>query len=91
MSVYEQVASQIVKDQEAIIGPLAFDQARKVNGIQIDLNGSVKINGNGKQILTDLVKVYSEFFGQASVEVCREAVREVGSEVTKEDLPDILK
>jgi hypothetical protein len=45
MSVYEQVASQIVKDQEAIIGPLAFDQARKVNGIQIDLNGSVKING----------------------------------------------
>lgn len=91
MSVYEQVASQIVKDQEAIIGPLAFDQARKVNGIQIDLNGGVKINGNGKQILTDLVKIYSEFFGQASVEVCREAVREVGSVATTEDLPDILK
>lgn len=91
MSFYEQVASQIVKDQEAIIGPLAFDQARKVNGIQIDLNGTVKIIGNGKQILNDLVKVYSEFFGQASVEVCREAVREVGSAVTKEDLPDILK
>lgn len=91
MSVYEQVASQIVKDQEAIIGPLAFDQARKVNGIQIDLNGGIKINGNGKQILNDLVKIYSEFFGQASVEVCREAVRELGSAATTEDLPDILK
>lgn len=91
MNLYEQVATQIVKDQEAVIGPLAFDQARKVAGIQIDLNGKVKISGNGKEILTSLVKVYSEFFGQASVEVCKEAVREVNPSVPKEELPDILK
>jgi hypothetical protein len=91
MNTYEQVAAHIIKEQESIIGPLAFDQARKVNGIQIDLAGKIKITGNGKEILEHLVRQYSELFGSASVEVCKEAVREVNPAVSSDELPDILK
>ena len=91
MISYEQIVAQIIKDQEAIIGPLASDQARKVGGIQLDTNGEVKITGNGKDVLGNLVNKYSEFFGQASVEVCKEAVKEVYPGVPSEDLPDILR
>lgn len=91
MNFYESAVKQIIKQQEAIIGPLAFDQATKIAGIQFDVNGEVKITGNGKDVLEDLVNKYSEFFGQASVEVCREAVRETSPKVSLEDLPDILK
>ena len=91
MDTYAKVAKQIIKEQESIIGPLAFDQARKVAGIQIDQTGNVSITGDGKEVLDHLVRQYSELFGRASVEVCKEAVKEVSSSIDSNDLPEILK
>ena len=45
----------------------------------------------GKDVLDQLVRQYSELFGRASVEVCKEAVKEVDSSISSEELPDILK
>lgn len=91
LSSYSEAAERIVKEQEAVIGPLAFDQARKVAGLTIAKNGHIELVGNAKDVLTHLVQQYEHLFGQASVEVCKDAVREVKPPISSEDLPEILK
>lgn len=91
MDAYAQAANQIIRQQQVIIGPIAYDQARKVEGLQISAGGDVTIVGDEKQVLANLVQRYSEFFGNASVEVCRDAVRELKPPLKPEELPDVLK
>lgn len=91
MNTYELVVSHIIKEQEAVVGPLALDQAKKVAGIEITSVGDVKLVGNGKEIVAKLVSQYEKLFGLASVEVCKDAIKEVKPTVPPEDLPDILK
>jgi hypothetical protein len=76
MSILDQVASQIIKEQELIIGPLAWREAGKVNGIHIidQKSGAVTVeNGDSKHIIDMLVAQYDRLFGRASREVSREA------------------
>ncbi len=91
MNQYSQIVSQIIKDQEAIIGPVALEQARKVKGLDVANINDIKINGDGKDILMHLVDQYSKLFGRASIEVCKEAVHEVESKLKPEELPEILR
>lgn len=88
---YSEAALKIIRQQETIIGPLAFDQARKVAGVQIGSNGQVTLSGDARSILENLVKQFEQFFGQASVEVCKDAVREVKPPLPPDDLPEILR
>ena len=91
MDQYSQIVSQIIKDQEAIIGPVAIEQARKVQGLEIANIDSIKISGNAKDVLSQLVEQYSKLFGRASIEVCKEAVHESKTHISKEDLPEVLQ
>lgn len=91
MDTYELAASQIIKGQEAVVGPLALDQAKKVTGIEVSSSGEVKLVGSGKEVLTKLVNQYEKLFGKASVEVCRDAVKEVKPPISAAELPDILR
>lgn len=91
MDAYSQIAGQIIKDQEAIIGPIALEQARKVHGLVVEDLDKVKIIGNGKEILSNLVDQYSKLFGRASIEVCKESVHSSKADIAKEDLPEILR
>ncbi|MCR4263193.1 MAG: hypothetical protein NUV98_00555 [Candidatus Roizmanbacteria bacterium] len=84
-------AQQIIKAQQSVIGPIALDQARRVSGLTVHTSNDIVITGNPKKILGELVDKYAEFFGQASVEVCKDAVREVTPPIPSSDLPDILK
>ena len=88
------IIQSIVKHQKLIIGPLALEQANKVSGLKIDNGDHLQVNltsKNSKVILTELVKRYEQLFGRASVEVCRDAVREISPPVSITELPDILK
>jgi hypothetical protein len=85
------VITKIIQEQETIIGPIAFDEARKVAGLSIGSNGDVKITGNSKDVLGHLVEQYEHLFGRASVEVCKDAIKEVSPTPAPEELPDILK
>lgn len=91
MDPYAQAISRIIKEQQAIIGPLAVEQAKKVDGLQISGVDDVKITGNKKDVLNNLVNQYAKLFGQASVEVCKEAFSSVSSKIPTTDVPDILK
>ena len=89
-SVYGQLITHIVKHQESIIGPMAWNEAEEVPGIALK-DKTVVLTGNGKKILELLINQYKNLFGQASVEACKDAVKEAGVTISDKDLPDILK
>lgn len=91
MDPYVEAISRIIKEQQAIIGPVALDQAKKVSGLEVGGVDDVKITGNKKEVLNNLVNQYAKLFGRASVEVCKEAFSAVSEKIPQTDIPDILK
>lgn len=91
MDPYIGAISRIIKEQQSIIGPIALDQAKKVAGLEIGGVDDVKITGNKKEVLGNLVSQYARLFGQASVEVCKEAFSAFADKINPTEVPDILK
>lgn len=91
MNIYEQAIARIIQAQEGIIGPVAKDQAGKIAGIKIQPDGTIHIDGDGRLALSNVVKQFSDFFGHASVLVCRDAVHEINPAIPADALPDDLK
>lgn len=93
MSVYSQIAEKIIQRQEAIIGPVAIEQASRVSGLNVDWSKhQVEIQGDEAQVIGELVEAYKELFGQMSVEVCREAAASlVGQLPAGRELPEALR
>lgn len=86
-----QAVSRIIKEQQSIIGPVAIDQANKVAGLQVGGCDDVKILGNKKEVLNNLVNQYAKLFGRASVEVCKEAFLPYADKIPSSEVPEILK
>ncbi len=93
MSIYTKMVVSIIEAQEGIIGPLALEQAQKVPGLKIDWEEKeIVIEGEEKEIINTLVKQYEHFFGKASVEACKDAVRGLIKEMPQEgQVPDLLR
>jgi len=92
MDVFGQLVEEIIKDQEDIIGPIALEQAKKVPGLKVDLEKhNVQFDGNQTDVIEKLVEKYKEIFGQASVEVCKEASKKILVGVSKENIPPLLQ
>lgn len=91
MDILEQAAEKIIEEQEKIIGPIALEQAKKVPGLSVDLQKhEVKIDGNKKDILQKLVEQYQHLFGQASVEVCKDAARDFVKKMPPGEVPSLI-
>lgn len=87
-----KVVKAIVAEQKTIIGPLAIDQANKVSGIHITQDlGKIEVSGESNQILSNLVAQYEKLFGKASIEACKEALKEMTPQFPSKDLPQILQ
>lgn len=86
-----EAVSRIIKEQQSIIGPIAIDQAKKVAGLEVSGVDDVKITGNKKTVLENLVNQYAKLFGRASIEVCKEAFSSVSDKISPTEVPDILK
>jgi hypothetical protein len=92
MDIFGQLVEEIIKNQEGIIGPIALEQAQKVPGLRVDLERhDVQFEGNKIDVVEKLVEKYKEIFGQASVEVCREAAGKILVGVSKENIPPLLQ
>lgn len=91
MDPYAQAVDRIIKEQQSIIGPVALDMAKKVSGINVATGDEVNLVGNKKEILDNLVKQYAKLFGQASVEICKEAFEPYADRIAPTEVPDILK
>lgn len=88
-TVFVTLANKIIKHQEDVIGPLAWSEASKVEGLKVS-DHTVSIEGDGKQALEKLVNQYKGLFGRASVEVCKDAVKTLISDIDPKDLPEVL-
>ncbi len=92
MSIYGQLAEQIIREQENIIGPVAIEQAEHVPGVKVNMpKHEVQLEGDEKEVLEKLIGQYRDFFGHVAVEVCRDAVRSMKPSLKPEEIPDILK
>jgi hypothetical protein len=92
MDVFAQIAEKIIESQEAIIGPVAVEQAQQVPHLHLDWsNHTVSIDGDESQVIDNLIAVYKELFGQISVEVSKEAAGKLLNQLTSSDLPEALR
>jgi hypothetical protein len=84
MDILSQIAVKIIRAQEAIIGPIAIEQAQRVPHLNIDWNKKeIKIDGNETEAV--------ELFGQISKEVSKEAAAPLLSQLPAASLPEALK
>ena len=92
MDTISQIPIRIIREQELVIGPLAWDEAKKVAGLMIDpSHTSVSLSGDSKDIINRLVARYERLFGKASHEVCREAVQDIVAGMSSNEVPESLK
>lgn len=91
MDLYSLAAREIIKAQELVIGPIALEQAKNVSGLTVSGLDDVRISGNAQDVLSNLVNQYSKFFGRASIEVCKDAIKEVKPPIPQQELPEILR
>lgn len=93
--VHLSVIKKIIEEQMSLMGPVAVRQAEGVEGLFVSKTGhEIKINGDGKIVITKLVKSYEDIFGQTAVEVCKEAAESAIKsfpEADKFTLPEILR
>lgn len=92
-TIFGQISLRIIKQQELVIGPIAWEEARKVQGLVVldQQAGQLEFNGDAKEILNRLVAQYSRLFGRVSEEVCREAVQDLIVEMPKDQVPTSLQ
>lgn len=95
MTTLEQIASTIIKEQEPIIGPLAWEQAGNVKGLHI-INkdtGEVSIEEtvDGKAVIDDLVGQYEILFGEATRRVSKNAVADILKKMSADEIPKSLR
>jgi len=94
MTVFDQISTRIIQEQEAIIGPLAWSEAEKVRGIHVldKSKGEVSVaNGDNRIVIDNLVHQYEHIFGRASREVCREAVASLVADLSPSEVPSSLR
>lgn len=92
MISFSQLPLRIIREQELIIGPIAWDEAGKVSGLSIDpAHASVSFAGDEKDIINRLVAQYERLFGKASHEVCKEAVQDLIAEMPADQIPSSLQ
>jgi len=93
MTVFDQIAGKIISEQALIIGPLAWKEAGKVQGLHIvPMSEQVSIdNDDGNLVIDRLVAQYERLFGRASHEVCRDAARSLIVDLTPAQVPMSLR
>ena len=94
MDPFLQIVQRIIKEQELIIGPLAWREAKRVQGLKFkDADpDSIALSGKNPQTTIDnLVKQYGRLFGRASEEVCRDAVKDLLADLPQDKIPASLR
>lgn len=88
----QSLVARIIKEQEFIIGPIAWEEAGKVSGLRVNIKAhEVNVEGDPKEVLEKLVAQYERLFGRASREVCRDAVRPLLAQVSESEIPAVLR
>jgi hypothetical protein len=89
---FSSLVIRIIEEQENIIGPLAVEQAKKIQGLNVDWdNKKIIISGDKKLILESLAKRYESIFGQASIEYCKQIIHSMSDKIAPDQIPVLLQ
>ena len=95
INLLQEIAVRIIREQELVIGPLAWIEAAKVPGLEIldKRTGSIVfLSDTDPSIAIDkLVAQYEKLFGRASHEVSRDAVKSLIANVPVTEIPSSLR
>ena len=95
MTTLDKIAGKIIKEQELIIGPLAWEEASSVQGLKVvnRETGEVTIEGgkDARTVIDELVSRYVDLFGRAAREACREAAVALVADLQPSEIPSSLK
>ena len=93
MSKLDEIALKIIKEQELIIGPIAWKEASKVPLLHINqTTHTIAIDTpDGNAAINNLVSQYEHFFGRAAREVCKEAASSLVAELNPTEVPTSLQ
>lgn len=91
-NIFTEICTNIIREQERIIGVIALEQATHVPGLKVDpLTYRCEIVGDGSQVIDNLIEQYRDFFGHAAVEVCKEAASKFLSRIPEGMIPRSLR
>ena len=93
MAVLSDIVLKIIAKQEAVIGPLAWKEAGKVQGLHVEnALRTVEMTEPDQKVVVDrLVAQYERLFGKASHFVCREAAAGLLATMSKDEIPSSLR
>ena len=92
MDIYGQIAVKIIQGQETIIGPVAIEQAERIDHLKLDWeHHEATIDGDKVSVIENLINAYKNLFGQISVEVSKQAAGSLMAQLPANAVPDILK
>lgn len=81
MDEYERLATRFVDGQRSILGVQAGRIADGIEGVQVDADGRVRIDGCGKRALTGLCEEFRSVLGDGVENSLLEAARELDQPV----------
>ena len=93
-NLLQEMTVRIIREQELVIGPLAWIEAAKVQGLKIidQRAGTVLITEEDHGAVIDrLVAQYEKLFGQASHEVSKDAVKSLIANIPQGEIPQSLR
>jgi len=94
MADLQNIAVRIIKEQELVIGPLAWTEAGKVQGLNVSSREEARvefIDADHGKVIDRLVAQYERLFGRASHEVCREAAASLIAGLSPAEIPASLR
>ena len=93
MDFFTQIAIRIIEEQTVIIGPIAWSEAQQVEGLEVDIaEKKVAFRTQDKQqAIEKLVRRYEKLFGRASLEVSRDAVKDLLRDTPQDQIPTPLR
>jgi hypothetical protein len=95
MNIYEQIGLKIIREQELLMGPVAWYEAGKVQNLRIidREKGIIAIEegADGSLVINNLVDRFGSLFGRAGREVCKEAVGALVADLQPSQIPASLK
>ncbi len=93
MDIYHQIAKKIIKEQESIVGKLAWKEVANIPGVEF-VNAEkeqVQLSENKQEAINNLVAYFNRLFGRASYEVTLAAVADILDELSPEEIPASLR
>jgi hypothetical protein len=93
MTVLSDIVLKIITQQEAVIGPLAWNEASKVQGLHVERDTRlVEVRDADQRAVVDrLVTQYERLFGKASHFVCKQAAATLLATMSKDEIPLSLR